>query len=189
MKLSVVTAERTSPARAALAEHLAILADLQSRVGGVSARAVKQPDAERNARTESARQAEAGRSGEHLRLQQLPATAVAKRDQLIADIMVDEELPRRIRTYQDLVLQVNVAWNDILAYDDTMRRRYPERPSIFNTAGPHERAVKAPSTDRSPVPALAIDARRLFAAACAATERFIEALAADAGVETPGTPK
>jgi hypothetical protein len=147
-------ARPVSPSRKALAEQLAHVAELRARKTG---------DAE-----------------EHARLQQLLSAAIAKRDELIADVLIDDELPRRIGAYQDLVLKVNATWNEILAFDDMMRRRFPVRASIFNTVGPHERAVVAPSTDRSPLPPLHVDARRMFAAANDAAERLVEALASDA---------
>jgi hypothetical protein len=108
------------------------------------------------------------------------SAAIAKRDELVADVLFEEELPRRIRAYQAQVLQVNAAWNDVLAFDDVMRRRYPRKASAFNTAGPHERAVLAPSTDRSPLPPLKIDSRALFGAARTATEQFVDALGVNA---------
>jgi len=165
MKGSSAQTQPTSRPRKALAEHLSVIADLRVRIGALAG---------------GARASDVDQSAEHVRRQLTLAAAIAKRDVLIADVMVAEELPRRIKAYQDLVMQVNAAWNDILAFDDAMRRRFPGRPSIFNTAGPHERAVLAPSTDRSPIPPIEIDSRELFAAASTATDRFVEALASDA---------
>jgi hypothetical protein len=114
-----------------------------------------------------------------MHLEQKLATAIARRSELVADV-VDAELRGRIEAYQYLVLQVNAAWNDILAFDDLLQRRRPVRPSVFNTRGPHERIVRAPSTDRSPVPPLEINSRELSVTARGAVDRFVEALATDA---------
>jgi hypothetical protein len=162
MKSSRAPLQSASRPRAALAEQLAHIADLGSRMAATPPRS------------------EAARAPEHAGLQQLLSSALAARNERIADVLAEEEMPRCIKTYQDLVLKVNAAWNDVLALDDAMRRRFPARPSVFNTAGPHARAVVAPSTDNSPVPALPIDPRKLFAAASAATDRFLENLASDA---------
>ncbi len=178
MKHSAVAA--IPPLRKALAEQIKRIADLQSCIEALSAGATKDPVGERKSHTTGAQRAEIDRTAEQARLQQELAAAIAARNDLLANIVVEEELPRRIKAYQDLVQDVNKAWNEILAYDGMMRRRFPGRASVFNTAGPHERAVVAPSTDRSPLPALEIDSRALFATASRETERFVEALAQDA---------
>jgi hypothetical protein len=175
MKNAAAPAQPTSQPRKALAQQLAVIADLAARIASLTTVASKPG---RKSQAGGAPDVEAG--AEHARLQQMLVAAVAKRDDLIEDIMANEVLPHRIGVYQNLVMQVNVAWNDILAYDSTVRRHFPGRPSVFNTAGPHERAVVAPSTDNSPVPAQTIDSRKLFAAANNATACFVEALATDA---------
>jgi hypothetical protein len=172
MKSSSAPAQPTSWPRKALAEQLTHIADLRAHIGGGSSRSARQPEGERIV--------DAAQAPEHAGLQQLLSAPVAKRDELIAAVLLEDELPRRIRAYQALVLQVNAALNDILAFDDAMRRRFPARASIFNTPRPHERAVRAPSTDRSPLPPLKIDSRELSAAARKATDRFVDALASDA---------
>jgi hypothetical protein len=177
MKNTGSPAQPTSRARRALAENLAAIADLRVRIGPL---ALTAPKPGRESQAGDVPDFEAERTAEHDRLQQTLAAAVAKRDGMIASVLATEELPRRIKAYQDMVLQVNTAWNDILAIDETMRRRFPAQPSIFNTSGPHARAVIAPSTDRSPVPALPIDSRKLFTAAGNATLRFLDALASNA---------
>jgi hypothetical protein len=169
MKTANPTARPASQARTALAAQLAHVAGLQSRI-----------DAQPAKRTEGERKSAAADATEQTRLQHLLSEAVAKREELVGDVLIEDELPRRIRAYQARVLQVNAAWNDILALDGVMRRHYPGRRSIFNTAGPHERAVLAPSTDRSPLPPLTIDSHKLFATASRETDRFVEALARDA---------
>jgi len=180
MESSPAVAWQQSPARRVLAEQLAVIGDLRTRIGALTAKTSRRRTSEHGAPASGVQHVEADRTAEYTRLQQMLAAAIAERDGAIACILANEELPRLVRAYQDVVFQVNAAWNDILAFDETMRRRFPGRPSIFNTAGPHERAVLAPSTDHSPVPALAIDARRLFAAAGEAMARFVEALASDA---------
>jgi hypothetical protein len=175
MKNASVPAQPASQPRRALAEHRAVIAELGARISSL---ATIEPKPGRKSQASGGADIEAG--AEQTCLQNALVAAIAKRDDIIADIMANEELPRRIRVYQDLVVLVNEAWNDVLAYDDTMRRHFPSRSSVFNTAGPHERAVLAPSTDNSPIPAQVIDSRKLFAAARLATDRFIEALATDA---------
>ncbi|MGD0143959.1 MAG: hypothetical protein ABSC92_12435 [Rhizomicrobium sp.] len=178
MNSSSVSARYLSPARKALAEHLAIIADLKARLGAISVKTPK--SGERRGTGGGGQHVEADRIDERARLQQMLAAAIRRRGEIVADIMATEELPLRVRAYQDLVQQVNAAWNDILAYDDTMRRRFPGHTSIFNTAGPHERVVIGPSTDHSPVPAVEIDPRKLFEIASAATDRLVEMLESDA---------
>ena len=179
MKSSPAQARPEPKARKALAEHLAIIADIQSRIANIPGRAAERPSAGPQPSAGEAKRAESPSPSEQARLETELAAAIARRSELIADV-VDAELPRRIEAYQNLVLQVNAVWNDILAFDDLLQRRHPIRPSVFNTRGPHERAVLAPSTDRSPVPPLEINSRELFAAARRAADRFAEALATDA---------
>jgi hypothetical protein len=179
MKSSPIQARPEAKARKALAEHLAAIADLQSRIANIPGRAAGRPGAGPQAPAGEAKRAESHVPSEQARLDQKLAAAMARRSGLVADV-VDTELPRRIEAYQSLVLQVNAAWNDILAFDDLLQRRHPVHPSVFNTRGPHERVVLAPSTDRSPVPPLEINSRELFAAARGAADRFAEALETDA---------
>jgi hypothetical protein len=179
MKNTTVPARPASPARKALAEQLANIAELRARLAAPAARSGPQPEDERKTGVE--------RPAEQARLQQLLSEAIGQRAELVANVLVEDELPRRIRAYQRLVLEVNAAWNDILAYDDAMRRRYPARASIFNTAGPHAHTIVAPSTDNSPVPVLPIHSRKLFAAASRATDQFVELLASDAEARFGGS--
>jgi hypothetical protein len=169
--------------RTSLGECLAAIAGLQSRIATGLGRAAGRPPVERRTQVATDHPAQNDTLAEHAHLEKKLAAAIARRDELITDVMAGEELPRRMEAYQALVLRVNAAWNDILAFDELLRRRHPAHSSIFNASGPHERVVLAPSTDRSPVQPLEINARELFAAARKAADRFAEALAVDADAE------